>query len=115
MIEEEQEKWELVKSIPLRVLFEDTLGKLQEVKHQKFENSLKASWKQGEDGNVTPQGKCWFFCWGWSGNTSDLTAELCKHLWNEIFHKDYDYRWFDLNIGIEFARKHRSGRGPISL
>jgi hypothetical protein len=110
---EESDKWDLIKRVQLRVSFEDALSKLQKVKHQKFESALEASWKQGEDGNVTPQGKCWFFCWGWSGNTSDTTAELCKDLWNKIFQEDYN--WFDLNVGIDFAREHRTGRGPISL
>jgi hypothetical protein len=112
---EVQDKCDLVINIRLHVSFEDALEMLRKVKHPKFESSLEAAWRQGEDGNVIPQGKCWFFCWGWSGNTSDTTAEVCKDLWNKIFEKDYNYNWFDRNIGIAFAREYRARKWPNRL
>lgn len=105
---EEQERCDLVESVKLQpgITFDAALSKLEKIKHQKFAKTLKKCWLKGPDGDVAFASKCWLFCWGWSGNSSsDPTAEYCSFLWNKLF--DKEYRWFDANIGYEFAKAHR--------
>ncbi len=105
MTDDEQEKCDLVKSVRLHpgVTFEAALSTLGKIPHQKFAKALKKHWTWDADGDVTVASKCWFFCWGWSA--SDPTAEYCRFLWNKVF--DKEYRWFEANVGHEFAQTHR--------
>jgi len=112
--DEEQKKRDLIDNVKLRpgVTFETARSKLEKIKLPKFAKALKKCWVQDPDGDVALASKCWLFCWGWSGHSSDPTAEYCSFLWNEVF--DKEYRWFDANIGYEFAQMHRNEQTTCS-
>lgn len=108
----EHEQCELVRSIRLRVPYEQAKSELLTVEHEAFVNAVEEHWvRQGD--NVTPESKCWLFCWAATGTSSDDTAYACQAIWNRIF--DRTYEWFDANIGHDFARKCRYRTPPRTL
>ncbi len=107
MTNDECQKYKQVKSIRLQVDAEEARILLRQVEHKTFEDALEKHWQLDRDGNVTPESICWLFCWANNGMGKDgnPTQESCRARFNRIF--DRKYKWFDYNIGYEFARKFR--------
>jgi len=68
--------------------------------------AIDTNWLREGDA-VAARSKCWFFCWATTAINSQEVADDCKFVWNQIFPPEYDYRWFEANIGYKFAQKYR--------
>jgi len=110
----ERQTWEFVRSVQLRVSYGQAKRELESIDNKKLQDAIEAHWN-GDGNTVTPQSKCWLFCWATTGINSPRTADACRAVWNQIFSRRYE--WFDKNVGYDFSREpnHRYGRGPIGL
>ena len=93
---------EKVAIMKITTSFEESVNLLHgAMRHQTFLEAIEEHWKPrpGSGHEVLASSWCWLFCWGMTGNGSEIHKKAAQEVFNEIF-PAINFRKF--RVGGEF-------------
>ena len=72
----------------IKTTFEESVNILHgAMRHETFVQAIEEHWKPhpGFDDEVLASSWCWLFCWGMTGNGSEIHKQAAQDVFNEVF------------------------------